>query len=100
MKKQQVKTRQSYTPEFKAQAIQLASEIGVIEAAKKLGIEHFQTLGAWVRYSKQLKENAEFRVLEVAKEEIKRLRKELEREKKVTAILRDATAFFCQDQLK
>ena len=35
-----------------------------------------------------------------AKEEIKRLKKDLEKEKKVTAILRDATAFFCQENQK
>jgi hypothetical protein len=34
------------------------------------------------------------------KEENKRLKKELEKEKKVTAILRDATAFFCQENQK
>ena len=34
------------------------------------------------------------------KEENKKLKRELEKEKKVTAILRDATIFFCQDQQK
>lgn len=92
--------RKSYTPEFKKDAITLAKEIGVTEAADKLGIPNFQTLGAWVRYDKKITENAEFKELEAAKTEIKKLRKELEHEKKCTAILRDAAAFFCQDILK
>ena len=100
MKKSQKKTRQHYSPEFKAQAIELAKEIGTIEAAEKLGIQSPQTIGAWVRYSKKMDEDAEFRELEEAKAEIKRLRKQAEEDKKVIAILKDAAAFFCQDHLK
>ena len=100
MKKQRTKTRQSYTPEFKAQAIELAKEIGIVEPAKKLGIDQFQTLGAWVRYSKKVNEDAEFREIEQLRSENKRLKKELEIEKKSVAILRDATAFFSRDLLK
>jgi len=37
---------------------------------------------------------------EAAQKEIKRLKKELELEKKSVAILKDAAAFFCQDHLK
>lgn len=100
MKKKQRKTRKSYSSEFKAQAIELAKEIGATEAAEKLGIESPQTLGAWLRYSKKMEQDQEFRELEEAKKEIKRLRRELESEKKSVAILRDAAAFFCQDQWK
>jgi transposase len=100
MKKQQVKTRKSYPPEFKEQAIKLALEIGVMNAAKKLGIDNFQTLGAWVRYSKKADDNAEIQELEQLRVENKRLKKELEIEKKSVAILRDATAFFSRDLLK
>jgi hypothetical protein len=45
-------------------------------------------------------EDADFRELEDTKAEIKKLRKQAIEDKKVIAILRDATAFFCQDQLK
>lgn len=101
MKKKQTKrTRKSYPPEFKEQAIQLANEIGSKEAAEKLGIENFQTLAAWVRYSKKLSESSEFREIEELKAENKRLKKQLESEKKAVAILKDAAAFFCQDHLK
>ena len=98
--KKKKKTRNSYSPEFKAEAIELAKEIGAKQAAEKLGIESFQTLAAWVRYSKKMDEDAEFRELEEAKAEIKRLRKELDSEKKAVAILKDAAAFFCQDNQK
>ena len=100
MKKQTKKTRKSYPPEFKEQAIQLAKEIGTKEAAEKLGIGSVQTISAWVRYFKKLDESQEFRELEDAKAEIKRLRKELDSERKSVAILKDAAAFFCQDHLK
>ena len=100
MKKNTKKKRTSYSPEFKEQAILLAKEIGSKQAAEKLGIESFQTLAAWVRYSKKVDENQEFRELEEAKAEIKKLRKQAEEDKKVIAILKDATAFFCQGQLK
>ena len=100
MKKSKKKTKRSYPPEFKAQAIELAKEIGAKEAAEKLGIDCFQTLAAWVRYSNKMNENAEFNELEKAKAEIKKLKKQSEEDRKVIAILKDATAFFCQDHLK
>lgn len=100
MVKKNVKSRTSYSREFKEQAIELAKEIGTPEAAEKLGIKSAQTLGAWVRYSKKMDTDSEFRELEEAKAEIKKLRKELDKEKKSVAILKDAAAFFCQDQLK
>jgi len=101
MKKEQKKrAKRSYSPEFKAQAIELAKEIGVKETAKKLGIKSLPTITSWVRYSKKMEQDDEFRELEEAKKEIKRLKRELESEKKSVAILKDAAAFFCQDHLK
>ena len=100
MKKQTKKTRKSYPPEFKEQAIQLAKEIGTKQAAEKLGIESVQTISAWVRYSKKIEKNADFRELEQLRAENKKLKKELDSERKSVAILKDAAAFFCQDHLK
>ena len=94
------KTRIPRTPEFKKQAIVLATEIGVSEAAEKLGIKSVQTLASWVRHDKKKNTDSAYNELLEAKEEIKRLKKDLEKEKKVTAILRDATAFFCQENQK
>lgn len=100
MKKDKKQNRKSYSEEFKNQAIDLAKEIGTKEAAEKLGINGHQTIGAWLRYSKKMEENLEFRELEEAKAEIKKLRKEAAEDKKVIAILKDAAAFFCQGHLK
>ena len=100
MKKLNKKDRKSYTSEFKKQAIELANEIGNQEAAIKLGIPSSQTLCAWKRYANKMELNDEFRELEEAKVEIKRLKKQALEDKKVIAILKDAAAFFCQDNLK
>ena len=100
MKKEKKKTKQHYTAEFKAQAVELGKEIGTKQAAEKLGIDKYQTLAAWVRYSKKMEEDSEFRDMEHLKAENKKLKKALESERKVVAILKDAAAFFCQDHLK
>ncbi len=95
------KGRKSYTPEFKKQAIALAAELdSVPEAAEKLGIKSVQTLASWIRHDKKKTTDTAYSELMGAKEEIKRLKKDLEKEKKVTAILRDATVFFCQENQK
>ena len=100
MKQMKRKKRESYSPEFKKQAIELAKEIGTKKAAGKLGIQNFQTLGAWLRYSNKIEEDQEFAELEAAKAEIKKLKKEAAEDKKVIAILKDAAAFFSQEHLK
>jgi transposase len=93
--------RKSYTPEFKKQAIALAEELdSVQETAEKLGIKSVQTLASWIRHAKKKSTDSTYSELLEAKEELKRVKKELEKEKKITAILRDATAFFSQENLK
>jgi len=93
--------RQSYTPEFKKQAVTLAIELASIpEAAEKLGIKSVQTLALWARHDKKKSTDSAYNELLEAKDEIKRLKKDLEKEKKVSAILRDATVFFCQENQK
>ena len=96
-----IKGRKSYTPDFKKQAIDLANALNSVpEAAEKLGIKSVQTLSSWIRHDKKKGTDSAYNELLEAKEEIKRLKKDLEKEKKVTAILRDATAFFCQETQK
>ena len=92
--------RRSYDTSFKEQAVALAMEIGMKEATDKLGLKNEQTLGVWVRENKKKNSSTDNAELLALKEENKKLKRELEREKKVTAILKDATAFFCQDHLK
>ena len=100
MKKKDKQKRQHYTSEFKESAVDLAKSIGEKETAEKLGIKNIQTLSKWIQKADQNEENKELQDLEKLKAEVKKLKKELVKEKKVTAILRDATVFFCQDQLK
>lgn len=89
-----------YDTSFKDQAVALAEEIGVKKAKEKLGIKSEQVLGNWVK-KKNLKNSTDSGAEAVAlREEVKKLKKELDKEKKITAILKDAAAFFCQDHLK
>ena len=80
MSKKADKARSVYSPEFKEQAVKLAQELGSSkQAAEKLGIKHFQTL-LWVRQAKKRAGNPiVFDELQRAKEEIKKLKKELKR---------------------
>ncbi len=99
-KKSKRKTRQRYTAEFKCQAIELAKEIGIQPAAEKLGLQSWQSLGAWVRDDKKAIENRELVEIDRLKAENRRLKKELEAERTSVSILKKAAAFFSQDQLK
>ena len=99
--------KQQYTQEFKFQAIELADEIGATAAAERLGIKSATVIGAWRRWLQgcQVPEKSRsgrinkpsYAELEKANAE---LLKQLREEKKVTAILKDATAFFSQHRLK
>ena len=103
MKKKQIKTspRRRYDTSFKEQAIRLVQDLGSVQtAADKLGMTSYQTLGAWVRDHRKMEENESHAQLLNAQAEFKRLKRSLEKEKKVNAMLRDATAFFCQEQQK
>ena len=90
------RSRKTYSSEFKTQAIDLAKELGVKNAAEKLGIPGHQTLAAWVRYDKKISSDKEFRSSEELKVELKKVKKELEEKNKIIAILKDATVFFAR----
>ena len=89
-----------YDTSFKEQAVLLAEEIGVKKAKEKLGIGSDQVLGNWIRKKNKKNTTDSGAVAAALREENKKLKKELEKEKKITAILKDATIFFCQDQPK
>ncbi len=91
--------RRSYDTSFKEQAVALGKEIGMKEATEKLGLNK-QNLGVWTRESRKKSSEVTIDELSALKEEIKKLKRELDKEKKITAILKDATIFFCQDQQK
>ena len=94
------KKNRVYDTSFKEQAVALAEEIGVKKAKEKLGIKSEQVLGNWVKKKKQKSSVDSGAEAAALREEVKKLKKELDKEKKITAILKDATIFFCQDQQK
>lgn len=110
MKENERKFR-TYTAEFKAQALELARELGSVrKAALQLGMSS-NTLHGWNykrlaglggSVSPATSQGAPSAVNSTEEVELenRRLRKELEHLKKVNYILKQAAAFFSQDHLK
>ena len=95
-----VRSRRSYTREFKVEAVRLAheSEKSVAQIARELGI-HPTLLGRWV---KQLEGDPEQSFpgkghLKDRDEEVRRLRRELERVTLERDILKKAVAIFSKE---
>ena len=93
------RTRRTFTPEFKSQAVQLAKDLkSPTEAGRQLNVSE-SVIRVWMK-------NAEKTSLaqsvdpSFSVEEIKRLKAENEKLKKVNQILKSAAAFFSQDHLK
>lgn len=93
--------KRQFTEEFKRQALELAKELGSVSAAaKQLGISD-GNLYNWRQSLGQKNTPAKFASTPVSTaEENHRLRKENAELKKVNLILKQAAAFFSQDQLK
>lgn len=85
--------RKNFTREFKQEAIELASRIGVSEAADKLGVG-LSTLQKWKSASSAPEKTEAPDDLE---KENKRLRKENEYLRKINEVLKKSTAIFSQD---
>ena len=100
MNKKPSKPKKFFNSEFKTQAIELAKELGVRKASEKLGMPAHQTLAAWVRFDKKLSSDKDFRLSEELKVELKKVKKELDESRKINAILKDAAAFFCRENVK
>ena len=86
------RSRRRFTPEFKAEAVQMVHDSGgnIAQVAKELGI-YDSTLGNWVR-EKRAEANGAPSIEERA--EIRELRRELERTRRERDILAKAVAFF------
>jgi transposase len=99
-----MKTNQTYTPEFRAEAVKLVLDQGLSQqqAAERLGIPK-GSLGNWVASSRQ---RAAARVqvgeatLEELKAEVARLRKELARAEMEREIVKKAAAYFAKESLQ
>lgn len=94
------KTRRSYTPEFKAEAIRLVTEEGMrpIEVARDLGV-HRSLISNWLRDSRAAKERSDHHEAspqEMAAE-LRRLRREVALLREEREILKKAAAFFAKE---
>ena len=103
-----------YDGKFRKEAVRLSNEIGVAEAAKKLGIPYY-TLAEWRkrRSNQAIKEELQEEdklsamtqeevkaIIASQKEEIDRLRKAKSETEETNEILKDALSFFVQDRKK
>lgn len=99
----ETKTKRHYSQEFVIEALNLAKELGSFSAAaKQLGIPD-GTLHTWKTKYKFLDKAVKAKTAEQAvtdSEELRRLRKENDQQRKTIEILRRAAAFFSQDHLK
>ena len=91
--------KQEYTAEFKEQAVKHAQAVGIVVAAKELGLVE-QTLRNWVKASAAGKLTAAgAKPVTPEQMELSRLRAENARLKMHVGILKKATAYFAKDAL-
>ena len=86
-------SRRRYSPEFKAEALGLAEQVGVAGAAKQLGL-HESQLYSWrkkSRYEASRSETEKALAIENA-----RLKRQLAQKDEGLAILKKATAYFAK----
>ena len=89
--------KQEYTAEFKEQAVKHAQAVGIVVAAKELGLVE-QTLRNWVKAAAAGKLNPPGGKLVTPEQmELSRLRAENIRLKRENEILKKATAYFAKD---
>ena len=95
------KKRKTYTREFKLEAVRLITEKGysIAEASRNLGVE-YSVLRRW---KKQLADDPQNAFpgkgrLKAPDEELRRMKRELERVTEERDILKKALAYFAEDQ--
>lgn len=93
-----VKTRRSYTAEFKAEAISLVhtSDRSVTDIASGLGIKP-NLLHRWLREYNHEQQPTPTRI-ETKDEELRRLRTELQNAREDNEVLKKAAAYFAKHQ--
>jgi len=91
--------KQEYTAEFKEQAVKHAQAVGIVVAAKEVGLVE-QTLRNWVKAAQAGKlVGAGTKPVTPEQMELSRLRAENARLKMHVDILKKATAYFAKDAL-
>ena len=93
------KARRKYTDEFKGQAVRLSKELGLLKAARQLGISE-AILSYWKKKNQGKEKLTEAEQMKADREELQLLRKETQEQKQIILILKKAAAFFSSDQLK
>ena len=96
------KKNRKYTEEFKRRAVELADSLGnTLEASRQLGIDG-SNIPAWRDriQGRQVSDPVSRLPGESEADELARLRRENNEQKKVIHILKAAAAFFSQDHLK
>lgn len=96
-KKSKPQQRRQHAPEFKYEAVALADQLGVPQAAEELGLNANQLYG-WRRKLKAEQEKSQSERDKDA--EIARLKRQLARKEEENAILKKAAAYFAQEELK
>lgn len=87
-------SRKQHSPEFKAEALQLAEKVGVTQAARQLGL-HGSQLYQW-RAAAEKKANTSERESSLATENAK-LKRELAEAKMEVEFLKKAAAYFAKE---
>jgi transposase len=93
-------TRRKFTPEYKAEAVELVINSGrpVAEIARDLGINE-GTLGNWVNMAKKRGEFKETPLDIDERAELKKLREEVRRLKMEREVLKKAAAWFAKESM-
>jgi len=95
------KKRKTYSREFKVEAVRLITEKGysIAEASRNLGVE-YSVLRRWKQQLSRDPDNAfpGKGKLKAPDEEMRRLKRELDRVKEERDILKKALAYFAEDQ--
>lgn len=94
-----VRTRRSYSADFKLNAVRLIQSMGRAKAARHLGVSE-GALSNWEKSKKTEKKLSAKEQAEADKQELILLRKENAELKDVVHILKRAAAVFSKDQLK
>lgn len=97
------KKRQTYSQEFKVEAVNLASEKGFKQAGEDLGV-HSTTIRDWAKKLQKGPQNSSVKsstkTYEELEKENKKLKKELQYMEDINKVLKKSTAIFSSDQLK
>ncbi len=94
--------RNTYSDEFRAEAVEMANRDGFTKAGKELGI-HPTTIRNWSKKlqgpSSPISSTSKIKTYEDLEKENKRLQKELGYLKEINKVLKKSTAIFSSDQM-